>query len=170
VLCGRTLNNQILNGFMDITLKISFIAAITFTGILCGASFDQSFKQLPARHRIGMITFSAYAKAADLKNGVLWYAIIGIGSALLTIITAIITLKNNLPENFRVPIYGAAFFAICHSVCTSQAAPTYFKQKSTTDEKALAKIFRKFEIIQTIRSIFIALNFASLLCALSVLI
>jgi hypothetical protein len=152
---------------MDITLKIGFLAAITFTGILCGASLDQSFKQLPARHRIGMTAFSSYAKAADLKNGVLWYAIIGIGAALGTIITAIMAWKNNLPESFNSPIYVAAIFAICHSICTSQAAPTYFKQKGITNEKDLTKIFRKFEIIQTIRSIFIALNFASLLWALS---
>jgi len=153
---------------MDTALKISFLAATAFTGILCGASLDQSFKQLPARHRIGMITFSAYAKAADLKNGVLWYAIIGVGTALTTIITAIIVWTNNQATNFSLPIYLAAIFSICHSICTSQAAPTYFKQKGVSDEKSLEKIFKKFEIIQTIRSVFIVLNFISLIWAISV--
>jgi hypothetical protein len=152
---------------MDITLKICFVAATTFTGILCGASLDQSFKQLPARHTIGMLAFSAYAKAADLKNGVLWYAIIGIGTTLATILTAIMVWKTNQVTAFTTPIYAAAIFAICHSICTSQAAPTYFKQKSITDEKGLTKLFKKFEIIQTIRSVFVVLNFISLLWALS---
>jgi hypothetical protein len=48
----------------------------------CGASLGQSFKQLPARHRMGMIDFSNYAKAADLRQGVIWYAVIGIGSPI----------------------------------------------------------------------------------------
>ncbi len=116
-----------------------------------------------------MISFSSYAKAADLKNGVLWYAIIGIGTALTTIATAIIAWRYSKVTNFNFPIYAAAAFAICHSICTSQAAPTYFKQKSLTDEKALKRLFNKFEIIQTVRSIFIVLNFASLIWALSVL-
>jgi hypothetical protein len=151
---------------MDIALKISLLAATGFTGMLCGASLDQSFKQLPVRHRIGLTAFSAYAKAADLRNGVWRYAITGIGAALTTIITAIITWQNHLAVTLSSPIYVAAIFAICHSVSTSQAAPTYFKQKKTTDENVLMGIFRKFEIIQTIRSIFVVLNFVSLLWVL----
>jgi hypothetical protein len=154
---------------MDMILRICFLAAIIFSGILCGASLDQSFKQLPARHTIGMKAFSAYVKAADLKNGVLWYAIIGIGAALTTIITAFLIWKHNHPTNFSSPIYAAAIFALCHSICTSQAAPTYFKLKHTSDELLLTRIFKRFEIIQTIRSIFVVLNFVSLVWALSVL-
>lgn len=155
---------------MDTLVKISFLASVIFTGILCGASLDQSFKQLPARHRIGMSAFSAYAKAADLKNGVVWYAIIGIGTALTTIITAILAWQYNTATHFNYPVYLAAVFAIAHSVCTSQAAPTYFRQKQISDEKLLAQLFRKFEIIQTIRSVFIVLNFAALIWALAVLL
>jgi hypothetical protein len=35
-------------------------------------SLDQSFKQLPARHKIGVFIFSAYAKAADCIDGNLY--------------------------------------------------------------------------------------------------
>jgi len=146
------------------------LIALIFTGILCGASLDQSFKQLPARHRIGMIAFSTYAKAADLKNGVLWYSIIGVGTALTTILTAIVVWKNHQSTSFSIPVYAAAVFAICHSICTTQAAPTYLKQKGVTDETILRLIFKRFETIQTIRSIFITLNFASLLWALCALL
>lgn len=154
---------------MEVLLKASLLTAVSFAGILCGASLDQSFKQLPARHRIGAIAFSAYAKAADLKNGVLWYAIIGIGTALSTIATAVVVWSHG-PASLRFPVYAAAVFAICHSVCTSQAAPTYFKQKRMTDEESLTRLFTKFENIQTLRSVFIVLNFASLLWGLAALI
>ncbi len=143
----------------DILFKIALITATSLTGLLCGASLDQSIKQLPARHSIGVKAFSEYAKAADLKNGVLWYAILGVGAALSSIITAILAWHFNV-NGYSLPIYLGAVFAICHSVCTSLAAPTYHSQKKTQDEEALRKMFNKFERIQTFRSAFIALNFA----------
>jgi hypothetical protein len=142
-------------------LKTCFILATVLTGLLCGASLDQSIKQLPARHIIGMKAFSAYAKAADLKNGVLWYAILGIGAALASIASAVLAYVCNSPTPVALPLYLGGVFAVCHSICTSKAAPTYHSQKKTSDDEALRKIFNKFERIQTIRTLFIALNFLS---------
>ncbi len=150
-----------------ILLKTCFLIASSLTGLLCGASLDQSIKQLPARHAIGIKAFSDYAKAADLKNGVLWYAILGIGAALSSIITSILVWRNYSQENFAVPLYIAGVCAICHSICTSQAAPIYHSLKKTQDELPLTRLFNKFERIQTVRSIFIALNF---ICYIWVLI
>jgi len=45
--------------------------ATAVDGVLAGASLDQSIKQLPARHRIGVLAFSAYSRASDQANGVL---------------------------------------------------------------------------------------------------
>jgi hypothetical protein len=47
--------------------------------------------QLPVRHKIGSKAFSIYSQASDLGNWRIWYAIIGIGAALLTILAAIHT-------------------------------------------------------------------------------
>ena len=143
----------------DILLKTCFLTATTLTGLLCGASLDQSIKQLPARHIIGMKAFSAYAKAADLKNGVPFYAILGIGAALTSIIAAILAWKYHAGEIYALPLYLGGVFAICHSICTTHAAPTYHGQKKIQDEEELKKLFNKFEMIQTFRSTFIALNF-----------
>jgi hypothetical protein len=55
---------------------------------LVGAGLDQSIKQLPARHRIGPAAFAAYSQAADLHNGIPWYAILGLGTAALTLFAA----------------------------------------------------------------------------------
>lgn len=144
-----------------------FILATTLTGLLCGASLDQSIKQLPARHVIGLRAFSAYAKAADLKNGVLWYAILGIGAALASITCAVLAYVHHSPVPIAMPLYLAGVFAICHSLCTSQAAPTYHSQKKTSDEETLKKIFDRFERVQALRTLFICLNF---LCFIWILI
>jgi uncharacterized membrane protein (DUF485 family) len=136
------------------------------TGLACGASLDQSIKQLPARHIIGVIAFSAYAKAADLKNGTLWYAILGVGAVFASIITAILVWKYHSNESYTLPLYLGGIFAICHTICTTQAAPAYHRQKKIENEEELKKLFNKFERIQTVRSIFIALNFLSYIWAL----
>jgi hypothetical protein len=43
------------------TLALAAVAALT-AGLLAGASLDQSIKQLPARHRIGVEAFAAYSR------------------------------------------------------------------------------------------------------------
>lgn len=144
-----------------------FVLAMALTGILCGASLDQSIKQLPARHIIGVKAFSTYAKAADLKNGVFWYAMLGVSSALASITCAVLAYVHHSPTSIAWPLYLGGVFAICHSICTSQAAPIYHSQKKTSDDETLTKIFDKFERIQTIRSLFICLNF---LCFIWILI
>jgi hypothetical protein len=141
-------------------IKTSLICAATLTGLLCGASLDQSIKQLPARHIIGTNAFSAYAKASDLKNGVPWYAILGIGAALTAIITAILACTHHTAGTIALPLYLGCLFALCHSICTIQAAPLYHRQKRANDEETLRKILNKFERIQGIRSLLIVLNLA----------
>src|SRR5215208_4568096 len=65
-------------------------AAIAVNGLLAGASLDQSVKQLPARKRIGVVAYSAYARAADLVNGIPLYAGLGIGAAVLSVMAALV--------------------------------------------------------------------------------
>jgi L-asparagine transporter-like permease len=150
--------------------EISFVAALAFTGLLCGASLDQSIKQLPARQTIGVKMFSAYAKAADLKNGVPWYAVLGISSALFTIVCAILTLIHYPRQPYALSLSLAGVSAVCHTICTMLAAPTYHQQKAITDERQLRRLFDRFERIQTVRSLFILANFLCLVGALVLLI
>jgi len=154
----------------DILFKACFITAIALTGLLCGASLDQSIKQLPSRHTVGVVAFSAYAKAADLKNGVLWYVILGVGGALASIITAILAWRYHSNESYSLLLYLGGIFSICHTICTTQAAPIYHKQKKIQDESELKQLFNKFERIQTVRSIFIALNFLDFIWSLTIII
>jgi hypothetical protein len=155
---------------LDTPVKDALIIATTLTGLLCGASLDQSIKQLPARHVIGVKAFSAYAKAADLKNGVIWYAILGLGAALACIVTAIMVWVQHSEQSCALPLYLAAACAISHTICTTHAAPTYHSQKKLTDEHELARLFNKFEKIQTLRSSFIVLNMLCYVWALYILL
>ena len=155
---------------MQVTVPVllTFIAA-SLNGLLAGASLDQSIKQLPARHRMGVIAFSAYSRAADLtSNGIAWYAFIGIGSALLTIAAAIATFVVGNAQT--LPILLATILSVLHSITTTQAAPTNFSQrKVANDEAALTAVFNKFERWQTARAILQVLTFIATLWAIFVL-
>ena len=157
---------QKLFSMQESFLKGIILLATTLTGLLCGASLDQSIKQLPARRIIGVKAFSEYAKAADLKNGVAWYGILGIGAALSSLITAILTWIYYPTADYSIPIFLSGAFAICHSICTTFAAPAYHKQKKIEAEDELKKLFNRFERIQTLRSVFIVLNFLCFIWAL----
>ncbi len=150
------------------TLTIALLVAATAAdGILAGASLDQSIKQLPARQRMGVIAFSVYSRASDLGPGIIWYATLGIGAALLTVAAASAALVMGAAPVHAWPISIAAVLAVLHSLTTSRAAPTNFKQRSVpNDEVALAAIFNRFERWQTARVVLQTLTFAAALWAL----
>ncbi len=145
---------------------ILVIAATAFSGILAGASLDQSIKQLPARRRIGAAAYSAYAQAADLGNGIAWYAVIGIGAALLTIAAAV-TSPGNAATWQVAQLFIAGGMSVLHSLVTTRAAPTMFSvRKAGSDEAELTRIFDRFERWQALRAILQVLVFLILLFVL----
>jgi hypothetical protein len=148
--------------------RLLLIAAVAFNGVLSGASLDQSIKQLPARRRIGVIAFSAYSRAADLGNGIIWYAIIGVCAALLTIAAAVSAYLQAMPGSVAVPLYLAALTSLLHSFTTTQAAPTLFRVRQVTDDAAqLTVIFDRFERWQTVRALLQVVTFGLTLWALA---
>ena len=152
---------------LTVSVLLTFIAA-ALNGLVAGASLDQSIKQLPARHRMGMIAFSAYSRAADLGNGIVWYAFMGVSSALFTLAAAIVTFIAGSSQT--LPILIAAILSILHSITTTQAAPTNFRQrKAANDEQELTEVFNKFERWQTARAILQLLTFIATLWAIFVL-
>lgn len=152
-----------------LTLALA-LAATALDGVLCGASLDQSIKQLPARHRMGAVAFSAYSRAADLGNGIVWYATLGIGAALVTIAAAAASLIASIPFARSLPLLVAAILSVLHSLATTQAAPVSFSQrKVANDEAALARVFDRFARWQMLRALLQALTFAAMLWALIVI-
>jgi hypothetical protein len=129
------------------------IGAVFAAGLLAGASLDQSIKQLPARHRIGIEAYSAYSRASDLANGILFYAVLGISAALLAIAVAIAAHLAAVPASARVPANLGAAFAVLHSLATAQAAPANFSQRQVQgDPAALTRVFDRFARWQTVRA------------------
>jgi AcrR family transcriptional regulator len=151
------LSNQLENslgwcGKMTSTLWL-LLAATLLNGLLAGASMDQSIKQLPARHTIGVEAYSEYSKAGDLGNGIALYATLGIGGAALALIAAGVAFTGKADTNSQVALTVLIVLTIAHSVMTTQAAPTNFSQrKAVGDPVRLEAVFRRFEKLQTVRA------------------
>lgn len=147
------------------------LSAATATGLLAGASLDQLIKQLPARHRIGIEAYSDYSQAADLGYGILFYGILGVGSAVLCLAAAITVHVAALPGAVSLPVDLGALFAILHSLTTARAAPANFSQRQVQgDPGALSKVFDRFTRWHTARTVLQVINFAVLLWAVVALV
>jgi hypothetical protein len=153
---------------MGVTFVL-IVAATVATGLLSGASLDQSIKQLPARHRIGTVAFSQYSRASDLAQGVLFYGILGIGAAILCIAAAIAATFEGVASQRAIPIYSSAVLALLHSLATTRAAPINLRQRQVPadDALALAGIFDAFSRWQTVRCILQIINFGTSFWALT---
>ncbi len=126
------------------SLSLTFVLVVAATaadGLLAGASLDQSIKQLPARHKIGLIAYSAYSRASDLGPGILWYGILGVGAAVLTIAAAVAAFFQEVPSASSSPLYVAAALAVLHSLVTTQAAPTNFSQRRVAKDELRWHVF-----------------------------
>lgn len=151
---------------LDLTLLL-LVLAVAFSGLIAGASLDQSIKQLPARYRIGLLAFSRYSQASDLANGIIFYAVLGLGAALFTVLAALAAYWRGLAVQQALPFYIAAALALLHTLATARAAPINFSQKEhQTNQAHLAAIFDQFAYWQTLRAILQVLTFAVLLWAL----
>jgi hypothetical protein len=136
----------------DNTAALILLAATAANGLLAGASLDQSIKQLPARKRMGVLAFARYSQAADLANGVPWYAILGIGTAALSLAAAIIALTQHPDPAATTALIALIVATLAHSAATAKAAPTNFSQRRAgNDEAALTAIFDRFTRWQTVR-------------------
>jgi hypothetical protein len=72
-----------------------------------------------------------------------------------------------VPSATATPLYVAAGLAVLHSLATMQAAPTNFSQRRVAkDERALVRVFDRFERWQTLLAVVQVLNFGAMLWAL----
>jgi hypothetical protein len=150
------------------TTTILLLAAAGASGLLAGASLDQSIKQLPARRRIGVVQFSRYSQAADLSNGVAWYASLGIGTAVLTLAAAIAALLGHPTGPSAIALWVALGATMAHSLATARAAPINFRQRELAgDEAALSDLFDRFERWHTFRAVCQVVALIAVLAALA---
>jgi len=152
---------------MDATVWL-LVTALIGNGLLVGASLDQTIKQLPTRHRIGVVAFSEYSRAGDLGRGIAWYATLGVGAALLTVLAAVVGLTGRPNGPTTVALGLALLLTVAHSAARAGAAPTNFSQRAAAGDPArLAVIFDRFEHLQTTRATLQVLTLLSVTWALT---
>jgi uncharacterized membrane protein len=116
---------------------------------------------------MGVVGFSAFSRANDLGNGLVFYPLIGIGAALLTISAAVAVVLQKTPLTHAWPVYVSATLALLHSLTTTRAAPHMLSlRQATNDEVILAKTLDSFARWHTVRTGLVLLNFIFLLWAL----
>ncbi len=150
-------------------LIVPLVTATTaLSGIAAGASLDVSIRQLPARHRMGVMAYSVYSQATDLGTARVWYPPLGIGTLLLANASAVTAFFQQVAFVHALPLYVAAVLWVVHLLITLiWALPTLPRQRQVAhDEKQLATIFNRFERLQTVRAALDVLIFALTLWAL----
>lgn len=146
---------------------IFVVATMALSGIAAGASLDVSIRQLPARHRIGVMAYSAYSQATDLGTARIWYPPLGIGTLLLALASAMLAFFQRVALPHALPIYVAAVLWVVHLLITLiWALPTLPRQRQVAhDEEQLATIFNQFERLQMVRATLDVLIFTTTLWA-----
>lgn len=134
-------------------MTLLLIITVLLNGVLSGLSLDKVIVQLPARKRIGVISYAGYARAADLGNGVVFYAVTGVGAAILTIAAAIVALAGDASTATQAMLGVAAGLSVLHSATTAVAAPTMFRVGRSPDtEAALTPLLSRFALASAVRA------------------
>jgi len=140
------------------------VAALAGNGILSGLSLDKVIVQLPARRRIGSISYAAYARAADLGHGVVLYAVTGVGTALVTVAAfgyAVVSEASTVTTGW---LGAAAALSLLHSAATAVAAPTMMRIGRSADrEEILAPLLTRFARASAIRAVLQVATLATVL-------
>jgi len=97
-----------------------------------------------------VLAFAGCSQAADLANGIAWYAIIGMGTALLTLLAA--AGLGDPPTAAAVVLGVTIAGTLAHSATTAPGGTTNLRQRRLgADEAALTALFGRFQRGQTIR-------------------
>ena len=130
---------------MDAAVTSVAMAALVADGILAGLSLDKVIVQLPARRRIGVTAYAAYARAADLGNGIAFYATAGVGGAVLTVAAFAVAAGLGAPGAVTGLLAAGAALSLVHSAATGRAAPVMFQIGRAGDAEAdLAPLLARF--------------------------
>jgi hypothetical protein len=145
------------------------IAALLTNGILSGLSLDKVIVQLPARRRIGPVGYAAFARAADLGNGIAFYALAGIGAAVVTIAAFVYALASSAPADTIALFAVAAALSMAHSAATAVAAPTMMRiGRSPDTDGVLAPLLSRFALASGIRAVLQVATFMTVLAVVAV--
>ena len=123
------------------------LAAVVVTCMGATASLDQLIKQLRARHRIGVIAYSSYSRAADFRTGLPFYVPIIVGWIVLIPAAAIVGWRNDASGPVLPAIAAMVAGLAAHALVTGlRAAPILLSQRDIApdDESKLTVVFDRF--------------------------
>lgn len=152
-------------------LVVLFIALATASnGMLAGLNVDTALVKLPARRRIGAVAYATFARGNDLGNGLVVYPLLGVGAALLTVLTTFFAFLSQERMEVLLLLSLATLLSLLHTGATTRAAPLMLSLKTTPDDEALlsAKLDR-FAHWHAVRAMLQVLAFFLLVWALMVL-
>lgn len=152
------------------TAQSMVIAAVVLSAMAAAASLDQSIKQLPTRRQIGAIAYSDYSLTADARNGLRWYLPLAVAWVLITLAAAVVGWADHPSEQLALALAAMVVGVTAHVLVTGVfAAPALLSQRRAAgDERALERVFDRFERWHTIRAVIDVATLAAAVWALAV--
>ena len=122
------------------------VAATVFGAVLAGSTIDRFVVQIPALEELGPERWAEFSRHADLsKRGLVFYPLVGIGHAALSIAAAVAEPKN------RAATIGAAL-AIGGMITTAKAAPVMLSVRKLDDPRKIEEAMKRFVFWSAIRA------------------
>jgi hypothetical protein len=148
---------------------IAMAVAAGFEGLRAGAGTFRVLLDLPARARIGPLAFAELSRATDLSaTGVVFYAVFGVGGALVTAATWLIAVRGRAPSPIRRLLATSAIASLVVLLLTTQAAPLMWRVGSAPlDAALLAALLDRFTAWTVARVVCVDASFAAVLTALA---
>lgn len=124
----------------------ALVIGTVVVGAFGGAIIDRAIVATPAWRQLGASAWAAFSRHADLGNGVIVYAIYGVGLVVLAVAAAIsYRFDRQAPRSAGFPIYLAAASAIGVIATTVKAAPIMLGVRDlNNDATALQDAFNQF--------------------------
>lgn len=134
---------------------ILLLIATVGNGLLAGLSLNKSVVELPAGKRMGALDFSRFSREADLRNGLPYYAGLGVATPVLTVAAIVWTIAGGAPSSmFLWLAVSAGILSVGHLATAGGAAPNMLRVgKLGDDERALNEAYSRFRQWQTARAI-----------------
>lgn len=132
------------------------VAAVVIVSMGAAASLDQLIKQLRARHRIGVVAYSVYSRAADFHTAVLYYVPIIVGWVVVIPWAAIAGWRDGASGQRAIGLAVMVLGLVAHMLVTGLfAAPALLSQRKVPpdDAVALAAVFDRFELWHGVRTV-----------------
>ncbi len=147
------------------------LAAAVMNGLLAGVRLNKSVVELPAGRRIGSVAFASFSRAADLGNGLPFYAALGLMTPAVSVAAAVDTVVGAAPSMLLLILAIAiACLSAAHARATAGAAPNMHRIGSLgNDAEALDDTYRRFRVWHDARAILQVLAFGLVVTLIGVL-